>query len=576
MARKIRTIRKPQAVSSWLHGVAYRLALKARTRRSRRQDREKSAPPSSAASPVDDLTVRELGSILHAELQRLPDAYRAALLLCYWEGKTRDEAADQLGMTASVFKKRLERARSMLGNRLARRGLVPSVALLAMLFAEHGAKGALSTLLVQGTAEAAVAYAAGKSATTLASAAAVVLAEGAIRTMNATKWVTTLLLGILLCTLGTTLAVVSYQALAGQRSDPLAQAAGAAGQGQVQGQAKQKSDAERFLGTWRITKGLAKGKELPRDFIALGRLTFTKDGKVTLSVVEEGPPGNYKLIGPGKIDIALNPQGELGEGIYKFDGDDRLTLCVAQHDGDKKRPTKFSGEADSGQALFTLTRAKPGEEKARPEEIAKFADAAGKVQEAIARTQSAANLKQIGKAMQDYVADHKTLPAHAIYSKDGKTPLLSWRVAILPYLDQKALYEEFKLDEPWDSAHNKKLIEKMPKVFEINRGEKGDGLTYYQVFTGPDTVFDGQKKMRPADITDGTSNTLLALEARQPVIWSRPADLVLPREKDRMPPVGGLFTNGFNVVLCDGSVIFMVRDPQPKLLRSLVTPRGND
>ncbi len=125
-------------------------------------------------------------------------------------------------------------------------------------------------------------------------------------------------------------------------------------------------------------------------------------------------------------------------------------------------------------------------------------------------------------------------------------------------------------------AHNKKLIAKMPKLYEISLGEKGDGLTYYQVFTGPDTLFDGRKKIAFTDIVNGTSKTLMVIEAHDPVVWTRPADLTLPKDKAKLPAVGGLFKNGFHILLCDGSVYMMPHDPAPALLRSLVTPRGAD
>src|SRR5205085_6609675 len=133
----------------------------------------------------------------------------------------------------------------------------------------------------------------------------------------------------------------------------------------------------------------------------------------------------------------------------------------------KKRPTEFNGGPNTGQLLFELSRAKPGQEKPSAEEIAKFAGPVDKVKEAVARQVSANNLKQIGIAMLQYHESNKAFPLHAIYSADGKTPLLSWRVAILPYIDHDALYKEFKLDEPWDSDHNKKLIPLMPRQYAV-------------------------------------------------------------------------------------------------------------
>jgi RNA polymerase sigma factor (sigma-70 family) len=572
LARKPHSIRKQQSLSSWLHGVAYRLALKARARRSRRQDRERPAAE-CAAGTGDDLTVRELSAILHAELQRLPEDQRSPLLLCYWEGKTRDEAAEVLGMTAGAFKKRLERARRVLGSRLTRRGLVPSVALFAMLFTENGVKGAVSGSLIRSTTQAAVAFAAGKSA--LATATAAALAEGAIRAMNLTKWATSLLTVMFLSAATATLGLVGYQALYGGEPDGLVQAFATQAQGKDKA-AGQKPDAERILGTWRVASGLHDGQEVPKEFVVLARLKFTKDGAVEVTVLDNSSPGKYKLVGPGKIDLSLNPREELQPGIYKFDGNDRLTICAGKDGDQPQRPKEFTADKGAGNVLLTLTRAKPGEEKPTAEEIAKFADPAERIKEAAARQQSANNMKQIGLAMHNYADVYKGLPLHAIYSKDGKTPLLSWRVAILPFIEQQPLYQEFKLDEPWDSAHNKKLIAKMPQIYEMPIGKNKEGMTYYQVITGPGTVFDGDKKLQFQDITNGTSNTILAVEAKDPVIWTKPADLTMPKDKDKLPALGGHFRNGFHILMADGSVRMMAANAPVQVFRSAVSPKSGE
>src|SRR5205823_9197639 len=190
---------------------------------------------------------------------------------------------------------------------------------------------------------------------------------------------------------------------------------------------------------------------------------------------------------------------------------------------------------------------------------------------------SANNLKQIGLAMHNYHDTYKHLPMHAIYSKDGKRPLLSWRVAILPYIEQNALYMQFKLDEPWGSPNNKKLIAMMPRIYAaVNTGKKDgkdDGLTYYVVFTGPMTPFDGNKKMTLADFKDGTSNTGLVFEAKDPVIWSKPDDLVLPpKAEDKLPELGGMFKTGMNICTADGPVRWVRKEIDPKTLRAVITP----
>src|SRR5207253_8597338 len=144
--------------------------------------------------------------------------------------------------------------------------------------------------------------------------------------------------------------------------------------------------------------------------------------------------------------------------------------------------------------------------------------------EAAGRTTSSNNLKQMALAMHNYADVYRgDMPAHAIYSKDGRTPLLSWRVAILPYIEQDALYKQFKLDEPWDSEHNKKLIPLMPKLYAVPAAPLKPGETHYRVFVGGGALFDLAKPVRLVDTTDGTSNTLMVVETADTVVWTKPA-----------------------------------------------------
>lgn len=180
----------------------------------------------------------------------------------------------------------------------------------------------------------------------------------------------------------------------------------------------------------------------------------------------------------------------------------------------------------------------------------------------------------MGIAFHSYADANARLPAD-ILSKDGKS-LLSWRVAILPYLEEGELFKQFKMDEAWDGPTNKKLIEKLPKIYAPVRVKAKEGETFYQVFTGPKTLFAGKEPVRfPAAITDGTSNTGLVFEAGEPVIWSKPADLAFD-EKNALPKLGGLFDGDFNVTLCDGSVQRMKKDADEKELKKFIMPADGE
>ncbi|HEY8506695.1 MAG TPA: DUF1559 domain-containing protein [Gemmataceae bacterium] len=185
------------------------------------------------------------------------------------------------------------------------------------------------------------------------------------------------------------------------------------------------------------------------------------------------------------------------------------------------------------------------------------------------------NLKQIGLAIHNYHDVNGHLPANVV-GKDGKV-LLSWRVLLLPYLEQEELYKQFKLDEPWDSEHNRKLVEKMPEVFRSPvQDRKLVGKTTYLAPVGKDTIFPGEP-IRIQDISDGTSNTIMVVEASDPraVIWTRPDDLPVGGD-DPLPDLTGHYMDGFNALFGDGSVRFVSASIDPKTLRALFTRNGGE
>ena len=180
------------------------------------------------------------------------------------------------------------------------------------------------------------------------------------------------------------------------------------------------------------------------------------------------------------------------------------------------------------------------------------------------------NLKQIGIAFHNYHSAYNLFPTD-ILDKDGK-PLLSWRVAILPYIEEDQLYKQFKFDEPWDSDTNKKLVEKMPKLYTPIRVKAKAGETFYQTFAGGDAPFGPKKKPQiERTFRDGTSNTGLVFEAGEPVVWTKPQDLPFD-EKKALPKLGGLFDGDFHVLLGDGSVKRLKKGADEKELKKLIMP----
>jgi RNA polymerase sigma factor (sigma-70 family) len=154
LLRDARSIRQRDSLGGWLYGVAHRIALQARRRAVRRAAAE-ARKTSRTAEEAPDLSWREACAILHEELDRLPDKYRLPLLLCYLDGKSRDEAAQQLGVTTDALRGRLERGRDRLRGRLMKRGVALSAGLLAIV-ANSVSAGGPSSNLIQATLTAAV------------------------------------------------------------------------------------------------------------------------------------------------------------------------------------------------------------------------------------------------------------------------------------------------------------------------------------------------------------------------------------------------------------------------------------
>lgn len=204
--------------------------------------------------------------------------------------------------------------------------------------------------------------------------------------------------------------------------------------------------------------------------------------------------------------------------------------------------------------------------------------------EAARRTQCNNNLKQIALAFHNYNDTHGTFPPAYIPDEDGK-PMHSWRVLILPFLEYGPIYDQYNFDEPWNSPGNRAVANTPIPVFSCPSSPDSVGSTgtNYMVITGSGTVFDGAKAAKIADITDGTSNTILVVEVTGTgTKWAEPVDL----DASKLSPpfsggsgagnAGSQHPGGMNAAVCDGSVQFLSDTIPRQTLDAMVTKAGNE
>lgn len=187
---------------------------------------------------------------------------------------------------------------------------------------------------------------------------------------------------------------------------------------------------------------------------------------------------------------------------------------------------------------------------------------------------SAQKFKEVGLAFHNYYDTHNQFPN--VFAEGQQRTLLGWRVALLPYLGEEELYDQFHHDEPWDSAHNKTLIKEMPEVFYVPSGKwkREDGRSCLQAPAGPGRMFFASK-ITFGMLTDGSSNTLMLVESNDEAaqIWTQPGGLEVP-QKDPASFLGGHFGKWVLAARADGSVEFFATDLPH--WEALLTPAGGE
>ena len=304
----------------------------------------------------------------------------------------------------------------------------------------------------------------------------------------------------------------------------------------------------------------------PRDtFPALIAGLPTILESVNAAQVQAGPNARQRgLVAPNnnkvafKIDNALVPSAEeisrrLFPGSFAISTDDEGVSMMT-----REALPNFTSPATSG-VLIALVL--PAVQAAR---------------EAARRSQCVNNLKQIGLAMHNYHSAYNTFPG-PVLDKQGK-PLLSWRVAILPFIEQQAIYNKFKLDEAWDSPHNKALLKEMPSTYTCPDNPKSEAFTTsYQTFVGNGAMFELNRGASLQEITDGTSNTIMVVESKDGVPWTKPDDLKFdPADAKPLNGASSMHPGGINALFGDGSVRFIKTVINPRVWKAIITKAGGE
>jgi hypothetical protein len=193
---------------------------------------------------------------------------------------------------------------------------------------------------------------------------------------------------------------------------------------------------------------------------------------------------------------------------------------------------------------------------------------------AVDRTVANNNLKQIGLSMHAIHDATGAFPPAAADPRNRK-PGLSWRVHILPYIEQNFLYQQFKLDEPWDSPNNRRLLDQMPPQYAAGRKRPGQTTTPFRVFVGGGAAFEKDRGIRMTEITDGTSNTILVVEATEEVPWTKPDELEYSPTAP-LPKLGSPDRSDFLVLMADTSTRSLSKSIREATLRAAITRAGGE
>lgn len=557
LAKKASSIRRTHDLAGWLFGVARRVALQALRERTRRQRREKQAASPISTIASDLVEAQEAARLCDAELLRLPVRYRQALVLSCIEGLPKALVAQRLGWPEGTVASCISRGKKLLAERLIRQGIAPALA-----------TAVLATPVVQAiplslhhASSLALAQASGQSLKHLALPGALEL----VHKVNTHMMFKRSLL-MVACTLGLAATIPGiiwgWHVLAqpaevvSEVFEPVVQEKPAS---KVDASPRMMTDKDRLQGRWMLVALVTHDNDAGFDPFA-GKIIGSMiafQGEEMLQYAADGSKAEmpkevqhlYRLndkVQPKELDVIMKaPSKEFViPGLYSLQHD-TLIICTSQPIN--VRPIEISA-ARNGSSKIAIYR--------RVVDKGAITEEQKRIAEEFAIAQTGQSLRKCLIAMHNYHNDYNRLPAAAIFDKQTGKPLLSWRVRMLPYLGEDKLYKEFHLDEPWDSEHNRKLIPRMPKMFAHPATKSAaEFKTHYRVFVSPAKLEAGKTdKFAPPfslsptfdttlgrmTVADGTSNTIAIVEATEPVIWTKPEEIVLANDEADIPSLGAM------------------------------------
>jgi RNA polymerase sigma factor (sigma-70 family) len=387
LVRKMASIRQPELLGNWLYGVAYKVAARARANAAKRRTREERDIDMTAFTAADGGAEADLRLVIHEEVHRLPDKYRAPVLLCHIEGKSHEEAARQLCWPIGTIKGRLARAKELLRTRLARRGMTLSAAALGTVAIPTTTSAAVPAALLGSTVKAALLFAAGKvAAGGLISAQAAALTRGVLQAMFWTKIKITVSLMLAIFAIGGGAGAFAYRGLAKEpvetrKAEPAETRKDDRPQSAIKEEDKAKADKDAIQGAWRVVSVEKNGKEVNDDESnkikdvhwtftdgRIGFVTYSKPTEFTITsaTYKLDPQKMPKEIDIVPVDLNGKALAPALPAIYSLDGD-VLKICTpldfdparAERGGKSaERPTDLVTKEGSKTMLRTLRRDK--------------------------------------------------------------------------------------------------------------------------------------------------------------------------------------------------------------------------